>query len=117
MTPDTLALALNDLHHTTRTRLEALAVEWLGFGPWDRELAKEYARPWSREPPMWDTLPIGIGAGFDLGVRLVADSFGTHPASVHDYLISGVWDVARYGPQDTPVDKLRAILVDLGRNG
>lgn len=117
MNAGTLALPLNDLHHTTRARLETLAVEWLGFDPWDSDLSKRISSPWNPGPPMWDTLPIGIGAGFDLGVRLVADSFGTHPASVHDYLISGVWDVARYGPQDTPVDKLRAILVDLGRNG
>lgn len=97
------ALPLSALHPTTRARLEALAVEWLGFDPWsfDPDLADG---TWIDIRGALDfdaVLPLHLGAGFDLGCRLVAEYERIEVVDAHIYCA----DVAR----------LRAILLDLGR--
>lgn len=120
------ALPLSALHPTTRARLEALAVEWLGLDPWsfDPDLADGtwiHIRGALNFEPV---LPLHLGAGFDLGVQLAADMLDSDMFSVARY-VTGQTHAApsslsptamlRYDAIAPGADRLRAILLDLGR--
>lgn len=79
------SLPLSQLKPPVRARLEALAEEWFGVSPWecyDRDGSRiEYWRDDGR--PRDPVLPLHLGAGFDLGIRLAADRVTASPAGFH----------------------------------
>lgn len=112
-----MTIPLSTLPAPVRDRLRALAPEWLGFDPWDchdsdggRYGAWESRVPGTRYG-VENCLPLHIDAGFDLGVRLVADAKRIKPSIVHRYIDDDTaWDVAGYGPATTPTEKLAALV-------
>lgn len=68
-------IPLSTLPTPVRNRLRALALEWFGGDPWGTTaLFGSTGCPWWQGEPRTACLPLHIGAGFDLGVRLVAQS-------------------------------------------
>ena len=110
-------IPLSDLAPTTRARLEALAVEWLGINPWgDRTPPwRDCGDPAGRgNPPL---LPLDFGAGFDLGVRLYAELEHISVADAHANLRDDPMRIGVETPADRqPEARLRVMLLDLGRN-
>ena len=110
-------IPLSSLAPAIRDRLESLAVEWLGINPWGvTALFGSTGASWWVGEPRVKVLPLHLGAGFDLGVRLYAELEHISVADAHANLRDDPMRIGVETPADRqPEARLRVILLDLGR--